>query len=68
MKKNFLFIIVLGHATYYPRFGFEPASRYDIRCEWNVPDEVFMILVLNASELDGVTGVARYRPEFAEAI
>lgn len=62
------FIIVLGHAKYYPRFGFEPASRYGIRSEWEVPDEAFMILLLDKPGMDGISGVARYRPEFAEAM
>ena len=62
------FVIVLGHAEYYPRFGFEPASRYGIRCEWEVPDDVFMILLLDNAAMRGVSGVARDRPEFAEAM
>lgn len=62
------FVIVLGHAEYYPRFGFEPASRYRIQSEWEVPDDVFMILVLNQSAMRGVSGLARYRPEFDEAV
>ena len=62
------FVIVLGHADYYPRFGFEPASRYGVRSEWEVPDEAFMILVLNESVMQGISGVARYRSEFAEAV
>jgi putative acetyltransferase len=32
-------VIVLGHAEYYPRFGFVPASRYGIKSEFDVPDE-----------------------------
>lgn len=67
-SKRCPFIIVLGHAEYYPRFGFEPASRYGIRSEWDVPDDAFMILVLNESEMQGIAGVARYRPEFAEGM
>jgi putative acetyltransferase len=62
------FVIVLGHAEYYPRFGFEPASRYKIWSEWKVPDEAFMILMLNESEMKGISGVARYRTEFVEAM
>jgi len=62
------FVIVLGHAEYYPRFGFEPASRYGIRSEWAVPDEAFMILLLDKSAMAGISGLARYRPEFAEAM
>ena len=61
------FVIVLGHPGYYPRFGFIPASRFGIRCEYDgVPDEAFMILVLNNDVLEGISGVARYRPEFAD--
>jgi len=59
------FVIVLGHANYYPRFGFRPASAYGIQCEWEVPDDVFMVLILNHSKMAGVTGLARYRPEFS---
>ncbi len=60
------FVIVLGHADYYPRFGFEPASARGVRCEWEVPDDVFMLLVLDETTMNGVSGLARYRPEFAE--
>jgi len=58
------FVIVLGHPEYYPRFGFEPASKYRVRSTWEVPDDVFMILVRDAASLGGQGGVARYRPEF----
>jgi putative acetyltransferase len=62
------FVIVLGHPQYYPRFGFERASLYGIRSEWQVPDEAFMILILDESEMRNVSRVAKYRPEFAEAL
>ena len=59
------FIIVVGHAGYYPRFGFTQASRRGIRCEWELPDEAFMILVLNETTMRGVSGLAKYRHEFS---
>lgn len=62
------FVIVLGHAEYYLRFGFLPASRYGIRSEWEVSDDAFMILMLDKSEMRGIAGAARYRPEFGEAM
>lgn len=63
------FIIVLGHEKYYPRFGFVPASKYGVRCQWeNVPDGVFMIMILNKKEFDGFSGTAKYREEFNEAV
>ena len=59
------FVIVLGHAPYYPRFGFEPASKLGIRSQWDgIPDDVFMAQVLDAAAMAGVEGVACYRPEF----
>ncbi|HEX8749112.1 MAG TPA: N-acetyltransferase, partial [Pyrinomonadaceae bacterium] len=36
-------VVVLGHPEYYPRFGFVPASRKGLRCEYPVPDEAFMV-------------------------
>jgi putative acetyltransferase len=63
------FIIVLGYPEYYPRFGFERASRYGIHSQWSeVPDEAFMILILNKTAMVGATGIARYRREFDEAV
>ena len=57
-------IIVLGHPAYYPRFGFERASRYGIRFEFAAPDEACLILALRPGALDGVSGVAKYQPEW----
>ena len=59
------FIIVVGHADYYPRFGFRPASEHGIKCEWDVPDDVFMLLVLDEAKMQGVSGSAKYRHEFS---
>jgi len=33
-----------------------------------VPDEAFMILILDDIAMKGVQGTARYRPEFVEAV
>lgn len=40
-------VLVLGHAGYYPRFGFVPASRFGIRAPFDVPDEAMMALPLD---------------------
>ena len=56
-------VVVLGHPEYYPRFGFVPASRKGLWCEYKVPDEVFMVLELRPDALPG-PGLVRYRPEF----
>jgi putative acetyltransferase len=59
------YIIVLGHAEYYPRFGFEPASQFCVTCGCEVPDNVFMLLVLDEGRMHGVSGKAQYRSEFS---
>jgi putative acetyltransferase len=67
--RGYPFIIVLGHPEYYPRFGFKRASHSGIRSQWEgVPDEAFMILILNDEAVFGACGVARYRNEFDEAM
>ena len=63
------FVIVLGHENYYPRFGFQRASKYGLKSQWEgVPDEVFMAMILDESKMKGVSGVVRYRDEFDEAV
>ncbi len=57
-------VIVLGHEQYYPRFGFRPASRWGIKAPFDVPDNVFMALVLKENGLDGVSGTVEYPKEF----
>ena len=63
------FVIVLGHAAYYPRFGFEPAARFGIRAPWDgIPDDAFMIRWHPGSLPPSIGGTARYLPEFDAVI
>jgi putative acetyltransferase len=67
-RRGLSYVIVLGHPGYYPRFGFESASKYGIRCEYaGVPDEAFMIIVFDHAVLPPAGAVAHYRPEWVEA-
>ncbi|WP_435405149.1 GNAT family N-acetyltransferase [Mycolicibacterium houstonense] len=43
-------VVVLGHAEYYPRFGFEPASRLGITAPFEAPDQNFLALALQPDE------------------
>ncbi|MFI1013153.1 GNAT family N-acetyltransferase [Streptomyces sp. NPDC020965] len=56
-------VLVLGHADYYPKFGFEPASRWGIRAPFEVPDEAMMALVLDTGR-PVPSGVIRYAAAF----
>jgi putative acetyltransferase len=69
LNKTIPFIIVLGHEEYYPKFGFEIASKYGIKCQWdNVPDEAFMIMIIDIEVMKNIRGVAKYRDEWNEAM
>jgi putative acetyltransferase len=59
-------VIVVGHAAYYPRFGFLPASRWGIRPPFEAPDEVFMACELAPGALADCEGVVEYPPAFTE--
>ena len=44
------FVIVVGHASYYPRFGFAPGKEFGLNCQWeNIPDDSFMVLFLDSA-------------------
>lgn len=57
-------VIVLGHADYYPRFGFRPASRFGVRAAFEVPDEALMALTLQDDGGSVAPGTVRYPAAF----
>ncbi|MBK8502660.1 MAG: N-acetyltransferase [Saprospiraceae bacterium] len=59
-------IIVLGHANYYSRFGFRPASQWKIRSPFPAPDEAFMAIELADGSLKKVAGIVEYSAPFFE--
>lgn len=65
-KAGYPFAVVLGHPEFYPRFGFVPASRYGVKSEYDVRDEVFMAMELQEGSLAGFAGIIKYQPEFNE--
>lgn len=54
--------VVLGHAAYYPRFGFSAQRAAAIRAPWSGPS--FMALDLVPGALDGGSLTAAYAPPF----
>jgi putative acetyltransferase len=58
-------IVVLGHPNYYPKFGFVPSVKYGIKSEYEVPEDVFMILELKENTLQGRQGTVKYHEAFS---
>jgi putative acetyltransferase len=68
-ERGCSFVVVVGHPEYYPRFGFELASKHNIRSQWDgIPDDAFMIIIFDHNAMKSVKGVVRYRDEFNEAM
>lgn len=59
-------VAVLGHPQYYPRFGFRPASQWGIKSEYELIEEVFMMMELSPGYLQGYQGIIRYDAAFAD--
>ncbi|MBX9765610.1 N-acetyltransferase [Patescibacteria group bacterium] len=57
-------VVVLGHSKYYPKFGFEPASNWNITTEYKDPESTFA-LELQPEALNGISGQVVYPPEFS---
>ncbi|MWV42688.1 GNAT family N-acetyltransferase [Paenibacillus sp. HJL G12] len=58
--------VVLGHDTYYPKFGYKKASQYGIKAPFEVSDDSFMAIELIDDGLSDANGVVEYAKEFFE--
>ena len=45
-KSGYSLILLVGHPTYYPRFGYRPASEFGLTCASEIPPECFMAVDL----------------------
>ena len=57
-------VVVLGHAEYYPRFGFEPAAPRGLHYKEASFDPYFFVIGLVPGGLEGVSGWVEYLPVF----
>lgn len=65
-ELGFKSVIVLGHAGYYPKFGFVPAVKWGIRPPFEVEDRFFMAQELSPGALENTGGVVIYPDEFKD--
>lgn len=64
-KLGIELVVVLGHPTYYPKFGFIKASDYDLMNEYQA-DEAFMVIELTPDVLKKYKGFVKFALEFDE--
>ena len=63
-ELGFKSVIVLGHEQYYPKFGFEPADKWNIKAPFDVPSHFFMAIELVKDGLKNISGIVIYPKEF----
>jgi len=59
-------IALLGHPNYYPKFGYQKASKFGIVFPFEVANEYCMMLELVENGLKDVQGTIKYPKEFYE--
>ena len=62
-KMGYKYSVVLGHAAYYPKSGYVPASRYGIKAPFEVEDANFMAVCLNETS-GNLNGIMEYDEAF----
>lgn len=63
-ELGFKSALLVGHPTYYPRFGYRPAEKFGIVTDLELPADVFMACELMEGALAGVQGRVEFAPEF----
>lgn len=64
-KMGYEYSILLGHPTYYPKFGYVNAANFGIKPPFEVPEGTFMAINL-CGEKTILNGVVEYAKEFFE--
>ncbi len=67
VEAGYGLLFLVGHVSYYPRFGFQPAQPLGFSSDYvepGGPHEHFMVAVLDARAPDSVRGHVRFHPAF----
>lgn len=63
-QHGFTAISLVGDPNYYERFGYRPASNYGLAAPFEIPDENFMLHVINSHGPHFLTGQLIYASAF----
>lgn len=65
IAAGFQSVVLLGHAGYYPQFGYRPAHQFGIQLPFEVPPENCMAIALVKDGLKDVNGMVNYPSAFS---
>ena len=66
-KFGYKSVVLLGHPSYYPRFGYKIAAFWNLTNPWGIHNEAFMAIELNEGYLDDKPGLCVYPEVFNDA-
>lgn len=56
-KLGYGLVLLIGHTSYYPKFGFQPARPFGLELkQYDVPDDVFMVCEIQKGALQKIKG------------
>lgn len=64
VELGFKSIVLVGHADYYPKFGYRKLSEFNIKMPFPLPDENVLGIELVENAFKGVEGVVEYPSAF----
>ena len=67
MELGYSSVILLGHPSYYTRFGYRMATIWGLTNPWGIHNEAFMAVELVEGSLDGKSGMAKYPEAYNQA-
>ncbi|MCX2743277.1 N-acetyltransferase [Mangrovivirga sp. M17] len=65
-EKNYPAIVLVGHEDYYPRFGYQPMSDFNLKTTFNIPAKNCMAIELTQGSLSNIRGTVVYPKAFFE--
>lgn len=65
-KLGYPVSVVMGHAEYYPRFGYIPASEFGIRSPFEVSSEDFLAVELLPNTIQHISSLVQYSSDFCK--
>jgi len=68
IREGYSSITVVGHPGFYPRFGFQRASHWGIRAQFEIPDDAFMAMELQPDGLKGHDGIVEFPEEYNDCM
>ncbi len=62
-ELGYAYSVVLGSETYYPKSGYQPAKKFNIKAPFETPQENFMACKLQ-NNAPAISGIMQYAAEF----